>query len=61
MERSEQALCLLRNVLVLIEADAVDISRELARGKFTDEKLEDMRSRIGLELRTDAATSANRT
>ena len=35
-------------------AESVDITRELARGKFTDEMLNDMRARIGLELRTDA-------
>jgi hypothetical protein len=35
-------------------AESVDITRELARGKFTDEMLNDMRARIDLELRTDA-------
>ena len=32
---------------------AAEITRELARGKFTDAVLADMRSRIGLDLRTD--------
>ena len=35
-------------------AESVDITRELARGKFTDEMLSEMRARIGLELRTYA-------
>lgn len=34
-------------------AHAADITSELARGKFTDEMLADMRSKIGTELRTD--------
>jgi len=38
-------------------AESVDITRELARGKFTDEMLNDMRARIGLELRTDACVN----
>ena len=35
-------------------ATAQDISRELARGKFTDQMLADMRALIGTELRTDS-------
>lgn len=38
-------------------AESVDITRELARGKFTDEMLDDMRARMGLELRTDACVN----
>jgi acyl dehydratase len=38
-------------------AESVDITRELARGKFTDEMLNDMRARIGFELRTDACVN----
>ena len=38
-------------------ADAADITTELARGKFTDEMLSDMRSKIGLELRTDGCVN----
>ena len=34
--------------------DTSDITKELARGKFTDEMLADMRALIGTELRTDA-------
>jgi hypothetical protein len=34
-------------------AAAADITNELARGRFTDEMLDDMRSKIGTELRTD--------
>ena len=34
--------------------DTPDITKELARGKFTDEMLADMRALIGTELRTDA-------
>ena len=34
-------------------ADAADITTELARARFTDEMLADMRSKIGTELRTD--------
>ena len=34
--------------------DTADITKELARAKFTDEMLEEMRSLIGTELRTDA-------
>jgi acyl dehydratase len=41
----------------MTEAKSVDITRELALGKFTDEMLNDMRSRIGLELRTDACVN----
>jgi hypothetical protein len=41
----------------MIGAEPVDITRELARGKFTDEMLNDMRARIGLELRTDACVN----
>ena len=37
--------------------EAVDITRELARGKFTDEMLADMRALIGTELRTDACVN----
>ena len=33
---------------------AAEISSELARGKFTDEMLGEMRSLIGTELRTEA-------
>jgi acyl dehydratase len=36
------------------KADAGSITKELARGKFTDEMLADMRALIGTELRTDA-------
>jgi acyl dehydratase len=38
-------------------AESGDITRELARGKFTDEMLNDMRARIGLELRTDGCVN----
>jgi acyl dehydratase len=38
-------------------AESGDITRELALGKFTDEMLNDMRARIGLELRTDACVN----
>jgi acyl dehydratase len=34
--------------------EAPEITKELARGKFTEEMLADMRSLIGTELRTDA-------
>jgi acyl dehydratase len=34
-----------------------DITKELARGKFTDEMLADMRALIGTELRTDACVN----
>jgi len=34
-----------------------EISRELARGKFTDEMLADMRALIGTELRTDSCVN----
>ena len=34
-----------------------EITKELDRGKFTDEMLDDMRKRIGLELRTDACVN----
>jgi acyl dehydratase len=34
-------------------ADTADITSELARARFTDEMLADMRSKIGTELRTD--------
>jgi acyl dehydratase len=37
--------------------DAAAISTELARGKFTDEMLEEMRSLIGTELRTDVCVN----
>jgi acyl dehydratase len=36
---------------------STDITRELARGKFTDEMLSEMRARIGLELRTDGCVN----
>jgi acyl dehydratase len=36
------------------EADSNDISSELARGRFTDEMLAEMRALIGTELRTEA-------
>jgi acyl dehydratase len=35
-------------------SEAAEITRELARARFTDEMLGDMRSKIGTELRTDA-------
>ncbi len=35
-------------------SEAAGITRELARGKFTDEMLAEMRALIGTELRTDA-------
>lgn len=38
-------------------ADSAVITKELARGKFTDEMLEDMRSLIGTELRTDSCVN----
>lgn len=41
----------------MISTESVDITRELARGKFTDEMLNDMRARIGLELRTDGCVN----
>ena len=34
-----------------------DITNELARGKFTDEMLSDMRALIGTELRTEACVN----
>jgi acyl dehydratase len=37
--------------------DPAGITRELARGKFTDEMLETMRSMIGTELRTDGCVN----
>jgi acyl dehydratase len=37
------------------ESDATGITAELARGKFTDEMLAEMRALIGTELRTDAS------
>lgn len=37
--------------------DSANITAELAQGKFTDEMLADMRSRIGLELRTDGCVN----
>ena len=37
-----------------VETDSADITNELARGKFTDKMLADMRALIGTELRTDA-------
>jgi acyl dehydratase len=36
-------------------AEAASITTELARGKFTDEMLNEMRALIGTELRTDAS------
>jgi acyl dehydratase len=36
------------------EPDSADITNELARGKFTDKMLADMRALIGTDLRTDA-------
>lgn len=45
---------------VTIDADAgtdADITTELARGKFTDEMLDEMRALIGTELRTDACVN----
>jgi acyl dehydratase len=41
----------------MTQAAAADITRELARGMFTDEMLADMRARKGLELRTDACVN----
>jgi acyl dehydratase len=41
----------------MTQAAAADITRELARGKFTDEMLADMRARKGLELRTEACVN----
>ena len=38
-------------------AESGDVTRELARGKLTDEMLNDMRARIGLELRTEACVN----
>ena len=38
-------------------SEAETITNELARGKFTEEMLADMRSRIGLELRTDGCVN----
>jgi acyl dehydratase len=38
-------------------SDSADISTELARGKFTDEMLADMRALKGTELRTDACVN----
>ncbi len=37
--------------------DSAVVTTELARGKFTDEMLEEMRSLIGTELRTDACVN----
>ena len=38
-------------------SQAAEITRELAQGKFTEEMLADMRSRIGLELRTEGCVN----
>lgn len=38
-------------------SDTSGITRELARARFTDEMLADMRSKIGLELRTDGCVN----
>lgn len=38
-------------------SDSAGITRELARARFTEEMLADMRSRIGLELRTDGCVN----
>lgn len=38
-------------------SDSTGITRELARARFTDEMLADMRSKIGLELRTDGCVN----
>jgi acyl dehydratase len=38
-------------------ADSTGITKELARGKFTDEMLAEMRALIGTELRTDACVN----
>ncbi len=37
-----------------VKQDAPEIGKELARGKFTDEMLADMRALIGTELRTES-------
>ena len=37
--------------------DSAAIAKELARGKFTDEMLAEMRALIGTELRTDACVN----
>jgi acyl dehydratase len=37
--------------------EAADITKELARGKFTDKMLAEMRALIGTELRTDACVN----
>ena len=37
--------------------DSAGVTNELARGTFTDEMLAEMRSLIGLELRTDACVN----
>src|SRR5437870_7441123 len=37
-----------------VETNAAGITKELARGKFTDEMLAEMRALIGTELRTEA-------
>jgi acyl dehydratase len=38
-------------------SDATEITKELARGRFTDEMLAEMRALIGTELRTDASVN----
>ena len=38
-------------------SEAAGITKELARGKFTDEMLAEMRALIGTELRTDACVN----
>lgn len=38
-------------------SEAAEITRELARGRFTDAMLAEMRARIGLELRTDGCVN----
>jgi acyl dehydratase len=38
-------------------SEAAGITKELAQGKFTDEMLDDMRSKIGTELRTEGCVN----
>ena len=38
-------------------SQTAEITRELAQGRFTDEMLADMRSRVGLELRTEGCVN----
>ena len=45
------------NTAEATEAVSSEITRELARGKFTDEMLAEMRALIGTELRTDACVN----